>query len=309
MSSELSRFTTSISTLVAGQQGGTPRPSSDVSMAFAQAAGHLYSDRTYGAAPWGLPNLGDWPLPFAQFAQALERPLGFTPIHIDTPMRPESDLAQAWLGSWSRFSNEWPRFLGKAVNDLAHALAPQPEGFTHSQIRETFRLESLSTVRDWESAVSLSPSITWLPPRGEILPQPPSLYSSAVQKIMDTTGTAATHPSLFLEMPELPRSPSSFPEFTVATVASPPTPQTPDIRVLMGSDPKPSSPAAAPNPPAPSPINVQGGIHVHITAERIDRAHATETSRQIANQVLKELDRIAQQNRFRRGLPASPSMQ
>lgn len=64
---------------------------------------------------------------------------------------------------------------------------------------------------------------------------------------------------------------------------------------------KAHSPAAELSSSHP-PITIQGGIHVQITAQTIDQAHAQETARMIADQVLREVNRISDRNRFRQGL-------
>lgn len=53
---------------------------------------------------------------------------------------------------------------------------------------------------------------------------------------------------------------------------------------------------------SPTTINLHGGIHVQITAQKIDQTHAQETARAIAGHVLKEMNRITERDRFRRGL-------
>jgi hypothetical protein len=55
-----------------------------------------------------------------------------------------------------------------------------------------------------------------------------------------------------------------------------------------------------------TPITFNGGIHVQITAQNIDREHADETARLIAGQVLQEITRLTEQDRFLRGFPPFP---
>ncbi len=55
-----------------------------------------------------------------------------------------------------------------------------------------------------------------------------------------------------------------------------------------------------------SSVTFNGGIHVQITAQTVDTAHAEETARVIANQVLREMNRLTEQSRFRRGLSPTP---
>ncbi len=61
-------------------------------------------------------------------------------------------------------------------------------------------------------------------------------------------------------------------------------------------------PGQAEDANSPTTINLHGGIHVQITAQKIDQTHAQETARAIAGHVLKEMNRITERDRFRRGL-------
>jgi hypothetical protein len=70
--------------------------------------------------------------------------------------------------------------------------------------------------------------------------------------------------------------------------------------------PAPERQVAAEVPSEPAPINFNGGIHVQVSAQTIDPDHAEETARLIAERVRKEIERLTEQDRFRRGLPTSP---
>jgi hypothetical protein len=53
----------------------------------------------------------------------------------------------------------------------------------------------------------------------------------------------------------------------------------------------------------PASINVNGGVNVQITAQTIDRENAEETARLIAENVVNEIQRLTERDRFCRGLP------
>lgn len=52
-------------------------------------------------------------------------------------------------------------------------------------------------------------------------------------------------------------------------------------------------------------VTFDGGIHVQIKAETVDSQNAEQTARKIADKVMVEINRIAEQSRFRKGLPGS----
>jgi hypothetical protein len=62
-------------------------------------------------------------------------------------------------------------------------------------------------------------------------------------------------------------------------------------------------PAPGPTPSAAAGITLHGGVHVQINAQTIDRDNAEATARMLADQLLKELTRLTELERFRRGLP------
>lgn len=100
---------------------------------------------------------------------------------------------------------------------------------------------------------------------------------------------------------------SSSPDFSaeiVQIMANPPA-AAPMAPPVPQPSPQPSPPAQVPTAETsgPTTINLNGGIHVQIAAQRIDRSHAEETARAIAGHVLKEINRITDRDRFRRGLP------
>ena len=100
--------------------------------------------------------------------------------------------------------------------------------------------------------------------------------------------------------------PSSVPNIETAQFASPgrslaqTPPRVPANPLPLRSAAPPPLPAAA--PPVPS-VTVSGGIHVAISAQKIDPDRAEETARAIADRVMRELNRISDRDRFRRGLP------
>jgi hypothetical protein len=64
---------------------------------------------------------------------------------------------------------------------------------------------------------------------------------------------------------------------------------------------------SAPHESTVATTTFNGGIHVTITAQTIDPSTADETARSIAGQVLREINRLTEQDRFRRGLSPSPT--
>jgi hypothetical protein len=104
------------------------------------------------------------------------------------------------------------------------------------------------------------------------------------------------------------------PELEIPSV---PTPELALERLLETAPRRPTRPAEAVPVGAPPPVRpreraragevtLNGGIHVQITAETIDREHADETARMIADQVLAEIRRLNELARFRQGLSTAP---
>jgi hypothetical protein len=85
--------------------------------------------------------------------------------------------------------------------------------------------------------------------------------------------------------------------------AAPPTPapEAPADRVLRVPESAPAAPAGE----GGFEITFNGGISVEITAEAIDVEHAEETARAIAEEVLEEIERLIERDRFRSGLPTA----
>jgi hypothetical protein len=50
-------------------------------------------------------------------------------------------------------------------------------------------------------------------------------------------------------------------------------------------------------------VTLNGGVTVQINAQTVDREHAEETARAIAQGLLEELQRLTERERFRAGLP------
>lgn len=116
----------------------------------------------------------------------------------------------------------------------------------------------------------------------------------------------AAAPSLALPRVVAPPRPGlvGAPELTVPEY-KPPGPAMEDLlRLREGPSAElPVAPSAAgAAPTGATPINLEGGIHVQIAAETIDRDHAEATARIIAEQVLEEIRRRVEMERFRRGL-------
>jgi hypothetical protein len=89
-----------------------------------------------------------------------------------------------------------------------------------------------------------------------------------------------------------------------------PTPQPALEQILQRTEPpavRPEGAAPTPAPGAPPPaaagVTFNGGVHVQINAQTIDRDNAEATARMLADQLLKELTRLTELERFRRGLP------
>ncbi len=98
-----------------------------------------------------------------------------------------------------------------------------------------------------------------------------------------------------------------MPGFSAPELQLPEFPEiTPQLQRLLTGQPPAPSPAPA-QPPAASPLTLNGGVHVSITAESLDREHADETARQLARGMLDELRRLAERERFRVGLSSAPA--
>jgi hypothetical protein len=98
----------------------------------------------------------------------------------------------------------------------------------------------------------------------------------------------------------------SSPLPTMTAFSSPNTILTQWSQPAVASLPPPRSQAPPEASTSPASMTFNGGIHVQITTQTVDMAHADETARVIANQVLQEINRITDQSRFRRGLPPAP---
>lgn len=61
-------------------------------------------------------------------------------------------------------------------------------------------------------------------------------------------------------------------------------------------------------PQPPAPVTLNGGISVTVNAGTVDAEHADEVARQIAGRVLDELHRLAEVERFSRGLPTGAAL-
>jgi hypothetical protein len=89
-----------------------------------------------------------------------------------------------------------------------------------------------------------------------------------------------------------------------------PTPQPVLEQILQRSGQPPVRPEGAATTPAPGAttpaaagVTLNGGVHVQINAQTIDRDNAEATARMLAAQLLEELTRLTELERFRRGLP------
>ena len=87
-----------------------------------------------------------------------------------------------------------------------------------------------------------------------------------------------------------------------------PTPEPALERILERAERPPARPEGAALMPAPAPaatagITLNGGVQVQIYAQTIDRDNAEATARMLADQLLEELNRLTELERFRRGLP------
>lgn len=143
-----------------------------------------------------------------------------------------------------------------------------------------------------------------LPP--ENTESPSVLASANLISTYDQPLTAM--PSALLEVVQADPSPLEPSQTTVSQILAPPgSTQQQNPMASSASQSLPLTPAeqsrqsidAMPQ----TTINLQGGIHVQIAAQKIDRNHAEETARMIAGHVLKEINRITDRDRFRRGLP------
>lgn len=151
------------------------------------------------------------------------------------------------------------------------------------------------------SAVSQSLLITSISEiKSPPLPVPAMLFnpSSAGASPFNAIGTVATKSSPLA----IPFQPNLEPDLSLNAMGTvlAQTPQ--DSIVSAQALTPPPSPQAVEQSDATSTINFNGGIHVQVSAQTIDQAHAEETARAIAEQVMREVNRINERNRFRRGL-------
>jgi hypothetical protein len=93
----------------------------------------------------------------------------------------------------------------------------------------------------------------------------------------------------------------------------PPRPALGDL-ILGASATSPAAPGGPSTPPPAAgasaaalaaPVQVNGGITVNVSAERIDADTAPATARMIAEHLMEELQRLIDRDRFRRGLPGA----
>jgi hypothetical protein len=132
--------------------------------------------------------------------------------------------------------------------------------------------------------------------------QPPTTASPSLGEPLLRSGQPASALTSF-PAPENASPEASSPSFPPSVLRrSHIVEQILQIRAAAAAPPTPQSPTVETASPHTPPITIQGGIHVQITAQTIDPAHAEATARTIADQMLKELNRITERDRFRRGL-------
>jgi hypothetical protein len=131
-------------------------------------------------------------------------------------------------------------------------------------------------------------------------PAPPTTSGGTGGTGTGGSGTPPTEPRLRLpgfRTPEL-----TLPEFQApgsaleSILRTRPTPLPSDVTEAAATG------AAAGAAAVTGGLTVNDGIHVQITAERVDRDNADETARLIADRVLTEIQRQLELGRFRRGL-------
>lgn len=127
----------------------------------------------------------------------------------------------------------------------------------------------------------------------------PGAESTSTLNAIGTTVAAKSLPVSFTARPFQPSAETAASPNTIETALT----QTPPSPVISTQPLAiPPSPQPVKQPDAISTTNFNGGIHVQISAQTVDQAHAQETARAIAEKVMQEVNRISERNRFRRGL-------
>jgi hypothetical protein len=129
-------------------------------------------------------------------------------------------------------------------------------------------------------------------------PAPPTTSGGTGGTGTGGSGTPPTEPRLRLpgfRTPELTLPEYAVPGSALESILTPrPVPPTSEVTAAATT--------AVPAGTATGGLTVNDGIHIQITAERVDRDNADETARLIADRVLAEIQRQLELGRFRRGL-------
>ncbi len=188
-------------------------------------------------------------------------------------------LAQPTTTAQPHFLIPTPEARSPAAS-LADNLTAQP-----TAARQSLRADSIPAIN--RSSLSI-PTILFNPGT-----EPTSTLNA-----IGTTVAANSSPGSFTASPFQPSAEpaASLNTIGMALTQAPPSP-------VISTQPLAAPPSTQPvEQPATSTTNFNGGIHVQISAQTVDQAHVQETARAIAEQVMREVTRINERNRFRRGL-------
>jgi hypothetical protein len=126
----------------------------------------------------------------------------------------------------------------------------------------------------------------------------PPTFEAAIE----TSAIQMTNSPLSFTLPNIQQTDKEFPLPTLSVSVLNEISTKPTIDLIP---PQPKISATTESTVASTIFN--GGIHVTIAAQTIDPSTADETARSIAGQVLREINRLTEQDRFRRGLSSSPT--
>lgn len=146
-------------------------------------------------------------------------------------------------------------------------------------------------------------STGWQSPLPIVIPSDREMLSPPTfEAAIETSAIRMTNSPLSFTLPKIQQIDKEFslPTLSVSVLNEISTKPTIDL-----IPPPPKISATTESTVASTTFN--GGIHVTITAQTIDPSTANETARSIAGQVLREIDRLTEQDRFRRGLSSSPT--
>ncbi len=247
-------------------------------------------------------------------------------------LEPWCDLYKSLGNWWSELRRDLASLLSQSATvSQAQLLTPQ-QSWPSSAIPVEDTTLSRS-FREFSPAITLTAPVS-ISPLVNLNVSPPGSPATALPSAIALTEAASVNPLVNLNVAP-PGSPATaLPQAIAPTAQStatqyqpgtseqpqviphnPPTPTRPESSVVhrivhstteyakqsaRATGIQPLSQAEDAN--SPTTINLHGGIHVQITAQKIDQTHTQETARAIAGHVLKEMNRITERDRFRRGL-------